>query len=821
MPELHLRHAKAQDNDLRPKLAAKDYDENFIPFVCHYDSNTILTKNGELLQVIRITGFNHESVGSELINLRETVREAIAKNIKTNNFALWIHTIRRKKNIAPNGIYEDNFSNTLNSDWNEKNDWQHQFVNELYLTVIIEGYDTSIVNIQSLLRSLSLSSTQNLHIKALDEACKTLSQIVSNITAHLNDYGAKLIGIKEWEGILYSEPMRFFGKIINLNEDRFPLAVNDISSDLSHSKIAFGNQSLEVTKDYAHNFATMFSIKEYREVSIESLEKFLQIPQEFIITQSLDFISRNKALAYFEYQNYILEISGDKEFRYLSDIEKIIDSDTKSETDYAEQQMTIMLINNNIKGLEQDIETALEKLHNLGLVSVREDIMSEHCFWSQLPGNFQFLKRQKPITVSRIAGFASLHNFPAGSREGNHWGDAVSIFRTVLGTPYFFNFHNGDNGHTLIAGPSGKGKTVLLNFLTCQSRKFKNKLYYFGYKRSGHIFINSIQGNYLSINQEPNDPKRLKINPLFLPDSPDNRRFLSVWFGALVNYGKTPIDPAELNLIAQIVDQIVSSKTIKLSEAANHFNSDATKNIYHKLSIWHSTGKYAFIFDHEQENDLSDNLVNAFNITSISEYKSLVIPVASYLLHKIESLLDGSKTMIVLDEAWRLLDNYITGPKINDWLVRLKKKNCMVIFATESIKDISQSNITNKINHNIATQIFLPDPEPNEYYKTAFGLNENEFNLLSVMSAADHHFLLKYDDDSVVASLNLSSLNDNVSVLSSNPTSLAAMEEAIAQYGENPKDWLPKFFEINKLKQKEKDAEKDAEIIPQNTDQKK
>jgi hypothetical protein len=47
------------------------------------------------------------------------------------------------------------------------------------------------------------------------------------------------------------------------------------------------------------------------------------------------------------------------------------------------------------------------------------------------------------------------------------------------------------------------------------------------------------------------------------------------------------------------------------------------------------------------------------------------------------------------------------------------------------------------------------------------------------------------------------------------------MEEAIAQYGENSKDWLPKFFEINKLKQKEKDAEKDAEIIPQNTDQKK
>lgn len=802
MREIRLRQAKQQDSDLKPKLATKDYDENFIPFVCHYNPNTILTKNGELLQVIRITGFNHESIGSELINLRETVRDAIAENIKTKNFALWLHTIRRKKNIAPNGTYEDDFSNQLNIDWNNENGWQNQFVNELYLTVIIQGYDTSITNLRALLRSLSLKSTQNLHIKALETAYKNLSTIVDVITNDLNDYGARLIGIKEWDGVLYSEPMRFFGKIINLSEDRFPLNISDISTDLSRSKIAFGNQSLEVTQNNAKNFATMISIKEYSEVSITSLDKFLQLPQEFIITQSLDFISRNKALAHFEYQNYILDISGDKEFRYLSDLEKTIDSDTKSETDYAEQQTTVMLINNSIKGLESDIETALEKLHSLGLVSVREDLLSEHCFWSQLPGNFQFLRRQKPITITRVAGFASLHNFPAGSRAGNHWGDAVSIFRTVLGTPYFFNFHNGDNGHTLIAGPLGSGKTVLLNFLTCQSRKFKNKLYYFGHRRSGNIFINSIQGDYLSISEEQNDPKQLKLNPLLLPDNSDNRNFLITWFGILVNYGKIVIDAEELNLIPEIVDKIISAKTTTLSKAAHFFKKNATKNIYHKLSIWHSTGKYAFIFDHEQENDLSNNLIKAFNINSISGHKSLVIPVVSYLFHKIESLLDGNKTIIVLDEAWKVLDNYVLGPKINDFLVRLRKKNCVVIFATESIKDISQSNITTEIHRNIATQIFLPDPEPTEYYKTVFGLNNNEFDLLSAMSASDHHFLLKYNDDSVVASLNLSSLKKEIAVLSSNPESLIAMEEAIKECGEIPKNWLPRFFEINKLRQK-------------------
>jgi type IV secretion system protein VirB4 len=284
-----------------------------------------------------------------------------------------------------------------------------------------------------------------------------------------------------------------------------------------------------------------------------------------------------------------------------------------------------------------------------------------------------------------------------------------------------------------------------------------------------------------------------------LPDNLNNRAFLSVWFGALVNYGKIIINADELKLIPAIVDQIASSKITKLSVAADLFKTTATKNIYHKLSIWHGSGKYAFIFDHEQENNLSDNLVNAFNLAIISEHQPLMIPVVSYLLYKIESLLDGDKAMIVLDQAWKLLDNYITGPTINNFLVRLRKKNCMVIFSTESIKDISQSNITDAIHNNIATQIFLPDPEPTEYYQTVFGLNNTEFRLLSAMSLAKHHFLLKYSNDSIVASLDLSGCDDDTAVLSSNPKSLLAMERAIKECGENPKDWLPKFSEINRL----------------------
>src|SRR5690606_1134626 len=117
-----LRKAhRLDENELAPKVLAQFPDPDFIPFVCHYSENSILTKNGELLQVIKVTGFNHESITSEVVNLREAIRDSITNHIKSNNFALWLHTVRRKSNIAPAGKFPDYFSEKFNEIWEEEN----------------------------------------------------------------------------------------------------------------------------------------------------------------------------------------------------------------------------------------------------------------------------------------------------------------------------------------------------------------------------------------------------------------------------------------------------------------------------------------------------------------------------------------------------------------------------------------------------------------------------------------------------------------------------------------------------------------------------
>lgn len=799
MADFKLRQAKKADLDSSKQRAIfESASVDFVPFAAYYNKDTIISKNGELMKVIRITGFNQESISSELVNLRSTIRDSILHNIKTDNFALWISTIRRKKDISPEGEFNDFFSKMVNDVWNQKNQWHNQFVNELYLTIIIEGIDTSISNASAFFKSFSFGATKELHEKRLEDIHEKLDNVTKNILKDLNVYGASILGINEYNGDFYSDPMKFFGKIINLTEDDYLLTTTDISEELvSNYEIAFGNNSLAVTGIDQRHYATMFSVKEYQEITLGALDNFLQLPQEFIITQSIDFIDRNKALMYLDYQNYILDVSKDVYLRDVSGLENIIAGDLGSVTDYGEHQITIMLINKTTIGLSNDIRNALEKLHEIGLVTVREDVFSEHCFWSQLPGNFNFLRRKKPINIGRIAGFASLHNFPAGSRTGNYWGHAVTIFRTVLGTPYFFNFHDGKQGHTMIIGPIGYGKTTMLDFLICQSLKFKSKIYYFGHNRAGKIFINAIDGCYWTVTKEFLDhSESLKLNPLGMERNEHNNNFLKNWFTYLVNYGSDPIAKEELDLIPGIVDQIIERDIKKLSQAVQLFKTNATKNIYKKLSPWHSDGSYAFIFDHGEESDFDQHLINAIDLTVVRPKKSALIPVISYLMHKIENRLDGSPTILALDEAWGLLDNYVTGPGLKDFLLRLKEKNCIVVFATRSTTDLAESNITNAIDEAVVTQIFLPNPQPTEYYKTVFGLNDEEFQLLTVMNQDRHHFLLKYGQDSIIAALDLSEIYDIIAVLSANEETRYAMDELKKRYGRDAKDWLPKFLEL-------------------------
>lgn len=785
-------------NEVRLEVPVPD----FIPYACHYDKDTLLTKNGELLQTIKIIGFTYEAVGSEEINLRKIIRRAIKENIKSTNFAVWFHTVRRKKNLEPKGEYNDSFSKSLHEGWVKHHQWDQQYVNELFVSIIYTGQSLKIKTPQDFLRSLSPKRVRKSHEKFLEDAYKELKEVVDKMLEQLENYGAHRLTVVERNGTMYSEQIEFLSRLINLRPQEYPVPMMDIAKYIATHKVAFGFNALEVSGEGGKQFAALLTIKEYTEVSADAVDKFLQLPYEFFVTQSLNFINNKKALAHFKNQHYILQVSKDQNLANEMGINAIMESDTGSPTDFGGNQLTIMLVAPTLKELDKELVEATNALSSLGIVATRRDLRMEQCFWSQLPANFSFLSRNTPIPVAHIGGFASLYNFPAGRAEDNLWGPAVTLFRTIANTPYFFSFHHQNRGHSSIIGPYGSGKTALLNFLLAESRKFNGRLFFFDQQRGSKVFLTAMGGSYRIVTDIP-------MNPLLLDDTKENRRFLYEWFELLVSREDIEISEQERDYITQLVEKIFSlpKEKRRLSTIASAFGEATPGSFAERIAPWHGKGSSADLFDNDKDELNLNNHIFGFGMSPVVERPECQGQVLFYMLHCIESTLDGTPTMIVLDEAWNLVNNPVFAPKLGQWLDRMEEKNAVVIFATESVDDTRKSEVTETITNRIATQIFLPNTKAKESrhaYRENWGLSEAEFDMLLEMETRRRQFLLRQGGDAVVAELNLATLPNELSVLSGSDETVTIMEEAIAESSDTPEHWLPIFYDKVKENAKKK-----------------
>jgi type IV secretion system protein VirB4 len=112
-----------------------------------------------------------------------------------------------------------------------------------------------------------------------------------------------------------------------------------------------------------------------------------------------------------------------------------------------------------------------------------------------------------------------------------------------------------------------------------------------------------------------------------------------------------------------------------------------------------------------------------------------VLPVLTYLFHRLEDHFDGRPTLLILDEAWVFLDDPLFADRIREWLKVLRKRNVSVIFATQSLSDIANSKIAPAVIESCASRIFLPndralEPQQAETY-AQFGLNARQTQIIA------------------------------------------------------------------------------------------
>ncbi len=794
----------------KQKYADKEFEtSNFIPYSCHFNSNSILTKNKELVQVVKVGGFSFETADDEDVDIKKDLLNLLFKGFQTGGFLLYFHTIRRRSELAsedlppidPNIKIPQSFSDYVEQEWKKKYATQKAFVNELYISIIKRPETKGAAIVEHLFKKAQASANKEAWEMEIREAYEELEEASGRILSTLREYSPELLGVITTENGTYCEILEFFGKITNCGYST-PMLIPTIPVDkyLPNTRLFFGQRAIEARSADKTRVAGILSIKEYSPTtSAGMLDSFLQMPFEFIITQSFNFSNRQVAIGKMQLtQNRMIQ-AGDKAISQIVEINQALDMAMSGDIAFGIHHLTVLCIEDNLKMLENTLSIASVELQNAGAQPVREKTNMEAAYWAQLPGNDEYIVRKSTINSLNLSGMASMHNYPTGKAKGNHWGDAVAVFDTTSGTPYHFNFHVRDVGHSLIIGPTGAGKTVLMNFLCAMSQKFRCRMFFFDKDRGAEIFIRAIKGVYTVI-----DPsKKSNFNPFQLPDTGENRTFLLDLLKLLVTVNKESLTAENLTALSQAIvgNYKLAPKDRKLSNIVPFLGIEGPGTIATRIAMWHSVGSHANIFDNDIDAvDLENSNIFGFEMAELLKDSICLGPVLLYIFHRINISLDGTPTMIVLDEAWALIDNPIFAPKIKDWLKVLRKLNTFVIFATQSVEDASKSAISDTLIQQTATQIFLPNLKATQVYRTAFMLTQREYILIKTTDPGSRYFLIKQGINAVIARIDLSGMDNIINVLSGRSETVLILNKLRKEHGDDPENWLHLFYEACRKK---------------------
>lgn len=782
------------------KYARLEFPESdFLPYIGHWNDHTILTKNNELVQVIKLGGFSFETADDEDIDIRKNIRNLLLKSIAGGSFALYFHTMRRKESLFaesdPIPEMPCYFATYMEEKWRDHNAQKQTYVNELYMTVVRKQNTQGVAFLESWLKKFQQKADKTAWAQDMKEAYEDLEELVARITTTLRDYSPHVLGIRETKDGAYSEPMEFLGQIVNCGAKSPMLASTlDAAHYLPTHRLYFGKRAIEVKGPTGSRFAGLLSIKEYgQQTAATMLDSFLQLPFEFIITQSFSFIDRQVAIGSMKIQQNRMIQAEDVAVSQIHEISAALDMAMSGRIGFGKHHLTVLCLEDSPKALENAISMAATELGNAGINPVREQVNMEPAFWAQLPCNNDYIARKATINTLNLASFFSMHNYPTGKRNGNHWGEHVTVLDTTSGTPFFFNFHVRDVGHTTIIGPTGAGKTVLMNFLCAQAQKFNCRTFFFDKDRGAEIFIRAINGRYTVI-----DPGRpCGFNPFTLEDTGENRTFLLEFLKLLVTTNGEQVNAADISKLNDAINGNfkLDPKDRNLANIVPFLGLEGDGSLASRIAMWHGKGSHAKVFDNETDMlDFSQASVFGFEMAELLKDSASLGPTLFYLFHKINISLDGTPTMIVLDEAWALIDNPIFAPKIKDWLKVLRKLNCFVIFATQSVEDASKSGISDTLIQQTATQIFLPNLKATAVYRTNFMLSEREFILIKTTDPGTRFFLIKQNTDAVVARVDLSGMDDIINVLSGRADTVRLLDKIREEVGDDPEAWLPVFW---------------------------
>ena len=408
----------------------------------------------------------------------------------------------------------------------------------------------------------------------------------------------------------------------------------------------------------------------------------------------------------------------------------------------------IVLFDESSARLQEKAEAVRRLIQAEGFGARIETLNATEAFLGSLPGNWYANIREPLINTRNLADLIPLNSVWSGNPTAPcpfYPPSSPPLMQVASGsTPFRLNLHVDDVGHTLVFGPTGSGKSTLLALIAAQFRRYAGaQIFAFDKGRSMMPLTLAAGGDHYEIGgDDPDGASALAFCPLSDLSTDTDRAWAAEWVETLVAVQGVLITPDHRNAISRQIGLMAEARGRSLSDFVSGVQMREIKDALHHYTV---DGPMGQLLDAERDG-LQLGSFQTFEIEQLMNMgERNLVPVLTYLFRRIEKRLTGAPSLIILDEAWLMLGHPVFRDKIREWLKVLRKANCAVLLATQSISDAERSGIIDVLKESCPTKICLPngaarEPGTREFYER-IGFNERQIEIVAAASPKREYYV--------------------------------------------------------------------------------
>ena len=646
----------------------------------------------------------------------------------------------------------------------------------LYLVVLYEAATTPRMSTQlrDFLRSpraalrtwLSPQEALRLIDVELDRAVAALHHKVESVAVQLGEFGV--------EQLSKARAFQFFRRLVNYDpkiadaatltyDTHLDYFVADSSVECHRDHLLVGRHHVNVLsmkeppgQTFAHLLGNLHAVPgefvaclEWQRISSDRMRRDLQTRRRHFFNKRVSIV--NYVAPEARPEEMLVDDSASATVRQLGDALTELEVNGHF---FGSCSLTLVLHGEDSRALQHQTAEALKAMavHDGRLFEETYNLLN--AWLSVVPGNSAHNLRRLALLETNLADLSFLFTLDQGLRTSPHLRrEALAIFETPHHTPYAFNLHVQDVGHTLILGATGSGKSFLVNFLMTHAQKYDPLTVILDLGHSYRKLATLLQGSYLEVGLRNAETT---INPFALEPTPEHLHFLHAFVRVLLEgddgYRLSDLEDRE------VYDAIENAYVLDRDQRRLFTVANLLPRVLAgRLHKWVDGGRYASLFDN-LEDTLTVERLQVFDFEAMRAYPVLLEPLLFYVLHRVTSRIQdpgeaSTLKLCVMDEAWRFIQHPTLRAYVQEGLKTWRKRNAVMLLSTQTIDDFASAELLRTVVESCPTKMLLANPAlDRQQYTELFQLNEMELELLTNL-VPRQQILLKRPDVTKVLTL--------------------------------------------------------------------